>query len=215
MAPRVTEAYKRQRRQEIIKAARNVFWRIGYTQTVMQDVIEETGLSRGAVYDYFSNKDDLFRAVIEDGDEQARERFAALQQAVPLWPKLSELILSTEHDDIYQAESAGGIRAHIEYVVTHSRNPQHFGWMKQRYEWFVAAYQEAFQAAVERGELQPILPLDTIARFVISAVDGMYLGVMVGGAKFVQLADQTQTLMEFLMYSLGPARPSPVRARPE
>lgn len=204
MSPRVTEEYKRQRKLEIIRAARAVFWRKGYLQMVMQDVIDETGLSRGAVYDYFSNKDELFRAVIEDGDIEARTEFDALTQTSPVWPRLEELIVRTEQDTIYQPESATGIRAQIEYVVASAHDPGVEQWLRDRYEWFVSAYVAAFEAAVRRGELSPILPLETIARFVVSSTDGMHIGVMAAGAKAVRLADQTQALMQFLTFALGP-----------
>jgi AcrR family transcriptional regulator len=61
--PRVTEAYRTARRDEIVGAALRCFAARGYQRTSMADIIEESGLSAGAIYGHFSGKKDLFAAV--------------------------------------------------------------------------------------------------------------------------------------------------------
>ncbi len=68
----------RERKIQISRAALAVFARYGLKRTSMADVAEEAGLSRPAIYQYFSGKDDLvaacFDLVTEDG-------FALAEQA--------------------------------------------------------------------------------------------------------------------------------------
>lgn len=61
--PRVTEAYRTARRDEIISAALRCFAEKGYQRTSMADIIEESGLSAGAIYGHFAGKQELFAAV--------------------------------------------------------------------------------------------------------------------------------------------------------
>jgi len=61
--PRVTEAYRTARRDEIISAALRRFAEKGFQRTSMADIIEESGLSAGAIYGHFSGKQELFAAV--------------------------------------------------------------------------------------------------------------------------------------------------------
>jgi AcrR family transcriptional regulator len=61
--PRVSQQYKDQQRAEILDAARRCFVRNGFHRTSMQDVFTESGRSAGAVYRYFSSKDDMILAV--------------------------------------------------------------------------------------------------------------------------------------------------------
>ena len=61
--PRVTEAYRTARRDEIIAAALRCFAAKGYQRTSMADIIDESGLSAGAIYGYFAGKQELFAAV--------------------------------------------------------------------------------------------------------------------------------------------------------
>ena len=57
-------------RKKILNCARKVFARAGYVTLRMSDVAEESGVSMGALYRYFQNKDDLFVNLIGDIHEQ-------------------------------------------------------------------------------------------------------------------------------------------------
>ncbi|MEX2236147.1 MAG: helix-turn-helix domain-containing protein [Dehalococcoidia bacterium] len=57
-------------REAILLAGRAVFGRDGYGRARMSDIAQEAGLSQGAIYRYFRNKDDVFRAVLGDLDRQ-------------------------------------------------------------------------------------------------------------------------------------------------
>ena len=63
--PKVTEAHRTARRDEILHAAQRVFARGGYRGSSITEVIKESGLSAGAIYSYFSSKEELFQAVVE------------------------------------------------------------------------------------------------------------------------------------------------------
>jgi AcrR family transcriptional regulator len=61
--PKVTEAHRESRREQILIAAWKCFSRKGFHSTSMADVIKEAGLSAGAVYLYFKSKDEIIVAV--------------------------------------------------------------------------------------------------------------------------------------------------------
>jgi AcrR family transcriptional regulator len=61
--PKVTEAHRAARRDEIIDAALRRFAVAGIQRTSMADIIEESGLSAGAIYGHFAGKKELFAAV--------------------------------------------------------------------------------------------------------------------------------------------------------
>ena len=63
--PKVSESYLAARRQQIIDAALACFDRDGFHGASMQDIFEESGLSAGAVYRYFSAKEDIVEAIAE------------------------------------------------------------------------------------------------------------------------------------------------------
>lgn len=56
--------YERQEREKaIIAAAEEVFFRYGFRNAKMEDVAKKAAMSKGLVYFYFQNKDDLYMAI--------------------------------------------------------------------------------------------------------------------------------------------------------
>ena len=63
---------------EIISAALNVFGRYGYQRTSMELIAQAAGISRPALYQHFSGKDDIFLAA---GERMADELISAAETA--------------------------------------------------------------------------------------------------------------------------------------
>ncbi len=64
---RLTREEKKARtRAQLIDAAATVFARRGYVAASLDEVAEDAGLTKGAVYSNFASKEDLFQAVIDD-----------------------------------------------------------------------------------------------------------------------------------------------------
>ena len=58
-----TEAQKT--RQHLLDAALEVFWREGVTRASLQAIAQEAGVTRGALYWHFKNKEELFENLFE------------------------------------------------------------------------------------------------------------------------------------------------------
>ncbi|HYF72114.1 MAG TPA: TetR/AcrR family transcriptional regulator [Nocardioides sp.] len=63
--PKVTDAHRAARREQILDATLRQVAAAGFHHTTMADVIAASGLSAGAVYGYFRSKQDLIRAVAQ------------------------------------------------------------------------------------------------------------------------------------------------------
>ena len=49
---------------ELVSAALEIFTERGYAGTRLEDVAERAGVSKGTLYLYYANKEDLFKAVV-------------------------------------------------------------------------------------------------------------------------------------------------------
>lgn len=58
--PKVSQAHVASRRAEILDGARRAFAKYGYEGATVARLEEEIGLSRGAIFNYFGSKRDLF-----------------------------------------------------------------------------------------------------------------------------------------------------------
>ena len=54
------------KRQQIIEGARRVFIDMGFDAASMNDITRAAGVSKGTIYVYFDNKEELFEALIEE-----------------------------------------------------------------------------------------------------------------------------------------------------
>src|ERR671927_566632 len=66
------EERKAQNRQKLLEAARKVFAEKGLGEATARDIVRETDLASGTFYNYFRDKEDAFRALLEEMGERAR-----------------------------------------------------------------------------------------------------------------------------------------------
>lgn len=60
------ERRKEARPQELLAAALDLFVERGFASTRLEDVARQAGVSKGTLYLYFTNKEELFKAVVRD-----------------------------------------------------------------------------------------------------------------------------------------------------
>jgi AcrR family transcriptional regulator len=76
--PKLSSAARDDRRQHILRAAEICFARDGFHRTTIADVRRQAGVSTGAIYTYFPNKESIIRAIFEQAH---RDRLADLSGA--------------------------------------------------------------------------------------------------------------------------------------
>lgn len=77
-------------RSNLLAAFRGAFLERGYDNTPVQSVLEQTGLSKGALYHHFRSKTDIIEALFEHESRSAIDR--VLNQLDPQAPPLSRLL---------------------------------------------------------------------------------------------------------------------------
>ena len=130
--PKVSEEHKEQRKHQILMAAMEVFKRKGYEKATLKDIVEETGMSRGWIYLYFTDKIEIFEALLLHLDDQLDGAFSPqkLEQMTIIsilreFLESYKLIFTTIDDSIYPAIYKFGFqvgenqeRKHFSHIVT-------------------------------------------------------------------------------------------------
>src|SRR5436309_8599398 len=92
--PKVSQEHLDARRSQILEGARTAFAEHGYEGATVARLEEATGLSRGAIFHYFENKNDLFVELAMETsdrfgdilfDSGLEEAFRALTAVNPEW----------------------------------------------------------------------------------------------------------------------------------
>lgn len=81
MEPKRKRMKADQRRQEIIRAATEVFARNGFGGSTTREIAENAGISEAMIYSHFRNKQDLYTAIIDE----------RLQESEPLYYPLDAM----------------------------------------------------------------------------------------------------------------------------
>jgi AcrR family transcriptional regulator len=75
--PRLSETEKDARRRRVLDGARRCFARHGYEGATVVRLEKEIGLSRGAIFNWFPSKQELFLALAAEDNERLHALFAA------------------------------------------------------------------------------------------------------------------------------------------
>ena len=68
------ERTKAANRAALVAAARDAFGELGFEAVGVRDIVRRTGLASGTFYNYFPDKEAVFRAVVEATGAEARRR---------------------------------------------------------------------------------------------------------------------------------------------
>lgn len=90
VTPRAAE-----KKELILQSAKNVFTRKGFNRVTMKDIIEESQISRGGIYLYFSSVDEIFVEVVK---RRNRSQLQALNAGIEKKADFHELVESFFND---------------------------------------------------------------------------------------------------------------------
>lgn len=164
--PRVSQDQLDARRREILAAARACFARHGYEGATVRRLEEETGLSRGAIFHHFRDKDSLFLAVAADD----AATMAATVTEHGLVQVMRDLLARADQPDV-----AGWLGTQLEVSRRRRTDPEFAAKWAARSAAITRATRERLERQREFGTLRQDLPIDTLARFLELAYDGLVL----------------------------------------
>lgn len=74
---------KAENRAAILAAAREVFAELGYDAAGVRDIVRRTELASGTFYNYFADKEAVFRAVVDESAREVRRRLREVRASAP------------------------------------------------------------------------------------------------------------------------------------
>ena len=173
--PRVSAAHEQEVRERIVVAATRVFGTKGYQGTTIADVVRESGLSVGAIYTYFSGKDELFRQSCDLISAQGLDELAVrLAQATTTAERLT-IAIALYIETIDQYADAPGQASLVQAWAEADREPGVRDMLARRRERLVGAAQMLLHQGVASGELPAWMDVDAVSRGFLALLDGLTL----------------------------------------
>lgn len=170
-------------RQTLLEAATTVFLQKGFDRTLMADISERAGCSKGTLYSYFTSKEELFFEVVIGSTEQECQSvvlaldtsYVSLQEALQRFGKsFLSLLYSPRFQALRRLTFCDTSKANIgRRVYEHS---------VQQYQTIVANF---LASAMARGELRTadpcivadhlcgLLESELLLKFLLRVLDGI------------------------------------------
>ena len=183
--PRRSPEYLERRRDQILDGARRCFARHGFEGATVVRLEEEIGLSRGAIFHHFPNKDALFVSLAERDAQRRAE----------LWREQGIRALAATIPD----EDTHWLSTYPEMIhrVRHDSEFREL-WVKRG-----APIDEAMEEVISRGQragtIRTDIDLHTIGQFLATVFDGLLLET-----RMFQLPERTEDVIALVEDALRP-----------
>lgn len=172
--PKVTEDYLDTRRKQIIDAAYRCFARKGIHQTTMRDIYAEAGLSAGAIYHYFSSKEEIIEASFVFDFQRGLPVFEEAAQNPDPLEAISRL-LDFFYTGLESAASLGADRVNIQGWAEALINPRLLAPLHETLQAFSDQLSKVVQRGQAIGVIAPDLDPRAVGEVILSSYLGLYL----------------------------------------
>ncbi|WP_433609869.1 ScbR family autoregulator-binding transcription factor [Prescottella agglutinans] len=185
-------------RNQIVKGAAEMFDRAGYERASLAEIVDLSGITKGALYFHFKSKDELAGVVIEE--QHAISMNSVLAIAETGAPALEQLVMvcyemgrQIIEDPIVRA----GIRLTLEMSAV--------GGPREPYVDWIDSVARLAHAAREQGDVvDTVVPVE-LGRFIVSAFTGVQLvsNVLTGR---IDLYERIEQMLKLLLPGIVPPR---------
>ena len=177
MCPKVTSQHKQEVRGRIIQSAIECFSKNGFDRTRMDEISLLADLSKGTLYNYFDNKEDLFNAICEDSLDLLKIQLDQL-----FTKSRDDLISNAElfYENFQKIQKEGSTKVFFEALSESTRNPKlKIILFKHRLKIYKVV-ENYLQIQSDKGFIKDDINLTYLASGMVSLFDGITAGSLLG-----------------------------------
>jgi AcrR family transcriptional regulator len=177
MCPKVTSQHKQEVRGRIIQSAIECFSKNGFDRTRMDEISLLADLSKGTLYNYFDNKEDLFNAICEDSLDLLKIQLDQL-----FTKNRDDLISNAElfYENFQKIQKEGSAKVFFEALSESTRNPKLKIILFQHRLKIYKLVENYLQIQTDKGFIKSDINLTYVASGMVSLFDGISAGSLLG-----------------------------------
>jgi AcrR family transcriptional regulator len=197
MAPRTTEDQWNETHQTIMNTAQRLFATKGFNGTSMNEIVKESGASKGAIYNHFENKESLFMALLDEQTELGLEQIEAMfSEGDTSIDKLKKVFNATFGSSVDCPREICMMQT--EFLVTASRIESVVPDLQRRYHVIHQFVVDIIEEGKRLGEIKQDLDSDGLVTLVFATLDGLGFQYATLGISFE--AERLQRLMMEMVF---------------
>lgn len=174
MPPIVSEEYKRKKKKEILTSALACFARKGFQAATIDDIVAHSRISKGAIYNYFKSKDEIYLELMNEQTKEMNEKLTAkissFNTAIDKILYLFELYITSNP---FEPERKDSVVVHYEFRLHSSRDVNLQQLLQARgNKFFIEFLKDLFEEGKKSGEFKEDIDSHIMANLFWTMVDG-------------------------------------------
>ena len=157
---------------EIVDAAMQVFWQLGYCATSIQDLVDGTGLSRSSLYNAFENKHGLYEHALRRYHDLTASNIALLQESGSVRKLIQQLLLRIVNDELSDTGQRGCLAANASLELA-GQDESIAKLVSLNFLRLEKALERALIRGQENGEILAHKKPRALARFIVNTIQGL------------------------------------------
>ncbi|KIL37570.1 hypothetical protein SD71_02870 [Cohnella kolymensis] len=196
MSPKVSDSYKEEKRAAILEGALHCFTEKGYQATTVDDIVRHLGMSKGAIYNYFSSKEDMY---IQMADARMNTMVDTLTEQFKLVPSAAEKLrhLFARFHRQSLDELRKWLTFHMEFSIYAGRRPDLADFLSEYMGKALALIQKIMEEGKQSGEFRSDLDAKSASYLFWAVRDGLALHFMIDGeeAEYKSILKDMETMV--------------------
>lgn len=195
---------RQKKKEEILKAAFNVFAQKGFNATKMIDIAREAGMGKGTLYEYFKNKKEIFSALFvflfQDFDREFQQRITAISDPVEKIRLIIQIyfveVINRYGDFIKIVMDFWMAEAHRDSSASSASTLN----LADMYGGYTRLIAQIIREGMEQGIFQPV-NANHYAAMLLAIFDGLYLQIFLNVHAF-QVDEIADSIFRLFLNSL-------------
>ena len=190
-----------ERKNQILEAATAVFARLGFRTARMDDIAEQAGLSKGALYLYYKSKDAIIAALLKYFFAQEFRQLQALVASEREMPVAEQLMILTRQMAEAMQWMSRLMPVAFEFYAIAGRDKGVRQFLKEYFKDYRTLLARLIERGIKRGEFRAI-DAEAAAITLAALYEGLALLFFVD-PEAVRWAEQTETAVRLLLDGLA------------
>ncbi|MCM3598798.1 TetR/AcrR family transcriptional regulator [Metabacillus idriensis] len=185
MAPIVSNEYKEKKKRHILESALKAFGEKGFQLATIDDIVAESGLSKGAIYNYFKSKEEIYLQLMQKRTEENIAKLKnTFQESRNSKEKLHQFFNNYAEIELSQKWQRM-IGVHLEFWIHSGRDEELKQVMTDRYDnVYQALLIEIIEEGIRQNEFKKETDPSLVSSMVWGTIDGICLHYSVIGGSY-------------------------------
>ncbi len=186
--------------RDLLVTGKNLFWKHGFRRVTVEEICQESRVSKMTFYKYFPNKTELAKAILDKMFNESMDQFSALM--------LSDIPFEEKMELQIRMKSEGTQDISQEFVKDIYGDPESelFGYWREKASEVILLVVELYRQAQDEGYIRKDIKIDFILYMINKTFDFVNDDELI--SKYDTMQDLILEINRFFLYGILPYKSS-------